>query len=31
MNKPRHDFLDVCAELTRLYPVDISSTGNHAA
>jgi hypothetical protein len=30
-HKPRHDFLDACAELARLYPVDIRSTGNHAA
>jgi hypothetical protein len=29
--KPRHDFLDACVECTRLYPVDISSTSNHAA
>jgi hypothetical protein len=27
----RPDFLDARAELTRLYPVYISSTSNHAA
>ena len=29
--KPRHDFLDACAESTRLYPIYLSSTSNHAA
>jgi hypothetical protein len=29
--KPRHDFLDTCAELTRPCLVHISSTSNHAA
>jgi hypothetical protein len=29
--KPRHEFIDTGAELTRLYPIDISSMSNHAA
>ena len=28
--KPRHDFLDACAELTRPCLVNINSTSNHA-
>ena len=30
-HKPRQHFLYASAELTRLYPVDISSASNHAA
>jgi hypothetical protein len=31
INQQSHGFLDAGAELTRLYPVCISSTSNHAA
>jgi hypothetical protein len=31
VSKPRHEFIDAGAELTRLYPICISSTSNHAA
>ena len=30
-SKPRHEFIDAGAEFTRLYPICISSTSNHAA